>query len=69
MVQLDDGVVDAERRQCREQVLDGFDGHRLARETGLILDAAKVRNGRRNLQAAKVAALKPDPVVSGRGLE
>ena len=50
-------------------MLDGLDRHRLARQAGLILDAAEVRDRGRNLESAKVAALEPDAVVRRRRLE
>ena len=58
------------RGERREQMLDRLDRHRVAGQAGLVLDAAaKMRDGGRNLQAAKVAALEADPVVSRRRLE
>ena len=52
-----------------EQVLDGLDRHRFARQAGLILDAAQMRDRRRNLEAAQVGALEADAVVGRRRLE
>ena len=69
MVQLDNRVVDAEGSERGEQVLNGFDGHGLARQAGLVLDPAKMRDGRRNLETPKIASLKPDAVVGGRRFE
>jgi hypothetical protein len=55
--------------QRGQQVLDGLDRYGLARETGLILDPAEVRDRRGDFEAAQVAPLKPDPVVIGSRLE
>ena len=66
MIQLDDGVVDPEGGQGRQQVFDRLDRHRFAGQAGLVLDAAEVRDGRRDFKSAKIAALKADAVV-GRG--
>jgi hypothetical protein len=68
-VQLDDDVVDAERRQRREQVLDGLDRHRFTGQAGRELDPPEMRDGRRNFQTAQIGTLEPDPVVDGRGLQ
>ena len=62
-------VVDAERGERGEQVLDRLDRDRLAREARGELDAAEVRDGRGNLEAAEVRALEPDAVVGRRGLQ
>ena len=56
-------------RERRQQVLDRLDRDRLARQPGLVLNAAKMRDRGRNLEAPKVGALKPDAVVGGRRLE
>ena len=69
VVQLDDDVVDAEGGQGGEQVLDRLDRHGLARQAGLILNAAQVRDGGRNLEPAKIASLEPDAVVGRRRLQ
>ena len=58
MIQLDDGVVDPEGGQRRQQVFDRLDRHGFAGQAGLILDAAEMRDGRRNFKPAKIAALE-----------
>src|SRR5947207_1451997 len=68
-VQLDDAVVDAERGERREEMLDGLDGHRFAGEPGRETDPPEMRDGGRNLQAAEIRALEPDAEISRRGLE
>ena len=45
VIQLDDHVVDAQGGQRGEQVLDRLDRHGFARQPGLILNAAQVRDG------------------------
>ena len=50
-------------RQRGEQVLDRLDRDRFARQAGLILDAAEMRDRGRNLEPAQVGALEPDAVV------
>ena len=50
-------------------MLDGLDRHGLAGQSGLVLDAAEMGHGGRNLQTAKVAALEADAVISRRRLQ
>ena len=69
MVQFDDDVVDAESRERRQQVLDRLDRDRLAGQPGLVGNAAKVRDGRRDLQPSEVGALEPDAVIRRRRLQ
>ncbi len=57
-VQLDDDVVDAERGERGEQVLDGLDRDRFTREARGEPDAAEVRDGRGNLEPTQVGALE-----------
>ena len=65
-VQFHDDVVDAQGGQGREQVLDGLDRHRFAGQPGLVLNAAEMRHGRRDLEPSEVGPLEADAVV-GRG--
>ena len=50
-------------------MLDGFDRHGFARQAGLVLNAAEMRDGGRNLEAAEVGTLKPDAVVGRSRLQ
>ena len=68
-IQLDNDIVDAERRQRRQKVLDGLDRHGLPCQPGLVLNTAQMGDGRGNLQATKVRSLKPDAVVRRRRFE
>src|SRR5215211_960786 len=63
MIQLDNRIVDPERREGRQEVFDRLDRHRFTGQAGLVLDAAKVRDGRGDFKSAKVAALEPDAIV------
>jgi hypothetical protein len=63
VVQIDPGVVDAKAAQRREEMLDGFDRCRSVDKRGLQLQAiTKVRNVRRNLNAAQINAAESDAV-------
>ena len=68
-VQLDDRVVDAERRERRQQMLDGLDGDCLARQARGVLNPPQMRDGGRDFEAPQIRTLKPDPVIRGGGLE
>ncbi len=68
-VQLDDDVVDAEADERGEQMLDRFDRHLVARETGRQLNAGKIVHGRRHLEIAEVGPAKTDAEVRRGGLE
>jgi hypothetical protein len=68
-VQLDDRVVDPQCGQGREEVFHRLDGHGFARQPGLILDPPEMRDRRRDLEAAEIRTLEPDPEVRRRRLE
>src|SRR5262249_42353344 len=68
-VELDNDVVDAERRESSQQVLHGLDRHGFTRQAGRELNAAQMRDGCGGFQAAQIGALKTNTVVSRRGLE
>jgi hypothetical protein len=68
-VQFDNRVVDAESGQRGEQVLDGLDRNRFARQTGLILDSSQVGHHRGDFQTAEIGALKADAGISRRRLQ
>ena len=68
-VQLDDDVVDADADERGEQMFDGVDVDRVARETGGELDAADVFDCGRNLEAAEIGAPETNAGVSRCGLE
>src|SRR4029079_8057390 len=68
-VQLDDDVVDAERRQGGEQVLDRLHRHRFTSQSCRELNASKMRDRCRHFQPAEVGALETDAEVGRRGLE
>ena len=53
----------------RKEVLDCLDRHRFARQAGLELAAADVRDRGGDFETTQVGALEPDTVVSRRGLE
>ena len=48
-------------RERGEQVLDGFDRHGFAGQSGLVLDSAQMRDGRGNLQPPRSVRWKRMP--------
>ena len=69
MIELDDDVVDSERGEGAEQVLDRLDRHGLARQPGLILDAAQMRDRGGDFKPTEVRSLEADAVISGSRLQ
>jgi hypothetical protein len=54
VVQLDNNIVDAERRERRQEVLDRFHRNSLARQSRLVLDAAKMRDSGGDLEPTQI---------------
>ena len=68
-VELDEHVVDAGAEERREQMLDGFHRHFIARQPGRELDAAQMIDGRRNLVSAQIGTAEANAEVRRRGFE
>jgi hypothetical protein len=69
VIQLDHGIVDRQRTERGQQMLDRLDRHGFASEAGLVLNAAEVRNGGGDLETPEVGSLEPDAVVCRSRLE
>ena len=67
IVELDDGIVDADTDKRREQVLGGGDEHALLHQAGGVADAGYVASTGFDGEAVKVGAVEYDSSSGWRG--
>ena len=68
-VELDDDVVDAHADERRQQMLDRFHRHLIARQARGELETRQMAHGRRQFEIAHVSAAEANAVIGWRRLE